>query len=62
MKKNLDDSGRLWRLVMAFVVLFFSWWLSSWILLAISLFIFYEAIAGWCIVYQILGKNSCPLE
>jgi hypothetical protein len=62
MKKNIGTPDRLLRLAIAIVLLFFAWYSSSWLLLAASLFTFYEAFAGWCVLYQLLGKNSCPLE
>lgn len=62
MKRNLDNKGRLARLTIALLVLGFAWWQSSWIALLVALFIFYEAAAGWCILYQILGKNSCNIK
>lgn len=62
MKKNIGTLDRLLRLAMAILILLYSWWQSSWIALGISIFVFYEALAGWCILYQILGKNSCPID
>ncbi len=62
MKKNIGTTDRLIRLALAIVLLFLAWWYSSWIILAVSLFCFYEVIAGWCVLFQFLGKNSCPLD
>lgn len=62
MKKNIGTADRVLRFILALLVLIYSWWAASWIALAIALFVFYEAIAGWCVVYQILGKNSCPID
>lgn len=62
MKKNIGTSDRLLRLTLAVLILLFSWWQASWIALLVSLFVFYEALAGWCALYQILGKNSCPID
>jgi hypothetical protein len=61
MKKNIGTRDRLFRLGIAFALLFGAWWWGSWILLAFSLFTFYEALVGWCVLYQLLGKNSCDL-
>lgn len=60
--KNLDRTGRIIRFILAIMVLIYSWWASSWLALAAAIFIFYEALAGWCVIYQILGKNSCPID
>ncbi len=62
MKKNIGTTDRILRLIIAILLLISAWWESSYILLAISLFVFYEAVASWCILYQILGKNSCPRD
>jgi predicted anti-sigma-YlaC factor YlaD len=59
MKKNIGTADRLLRLAIAVILLLFAWWQSSWIALVFSLFTFYEALAGWCVLYQLLGKNSC---
>jgi hypothetical protein len=62
MKSNIGTPDRLIRLVIAILFLAAAWWESSWILFVISLFVFYEALVGWCALYQILGKNSCPID
>lgn len=62
MKKNIGTADRLLRLAIAILLLLSAWWYASWILLLLSLFTFYEALMGWCILYQILGKNSCQID
>jgi hypothetical protein len=62
MKKNIGTSGRLLRLAIAILLLIYAYWQWSWIALAASLFVFYEALASWCIVYQLLGINACPID
>lgn len=62
MKKNIGTPDRLLRLSIGIALLVFAWWQNSWIALAAAIFTFYEALAGWCILYQILGKNSCPIN
>lgn len=61
-KKNLDTSGRIMRLSIAIILLIFAAWYASWMILAISLFVFFEAWMSWCVLYQVLGWNSCPIE
>lgn len=39
-----------------------AYWKMSWILLIIGLFVLFESFMSWCVVYQILGKNSCPIK
>ncbi len=60
MKKNIGTPGRLLRLAMALALLTLAYFRSSWILAAAGVFVLYESLAGWCVVYHFLGKNSCP--
>ncbi len=62
LKSNIGTPGRLLRLALAIGLLIYAWWASSWIALGFALFTFYEVFAGWCIIYQLLGKNSCPID
>lgn len=61
-KKNLGVSGRLLRLSIAILLLIFAIWQKSWIVLGVSLFVFFEALMSWCVLYQLLGKSSCPID
>jgi hypothetical protein len=62
MKKNIGTADRLLRLFIAIVLLFLAYWKGSWVLLIAGLFVLFEAAFSWCVLYQILGKNSCPLK
>lgn len=62
MKKNIGIRDRLIRLLIAVILFSLAYWWGSWIIFIGGCFTVYEALAGWCIVYQLLGKNSCPLE
>lgn len=62
MKKNIGTTDRLLRAFFGVLLLLFAWWQSSWIAFACALFTFYEALAGWCVMYQLLGKSSCPID
>lgn len=62
MRKNLDLKGRLLRLAIGLALLAYAWWASSWIALAAALFAFYEAAKSWCVLYQLLGINHCPID
>jgi hypothetical protein len=53
---------RLLRLGIAVLLFFLAYWKSSWIILIFALFTLFEALKGWCILYQLLGKNSCPIN
>lgn len=62
MKKNLGTFDRIVRLIFGLLLLLYAWWQVSWIALIFALFTFYEAFASWCIIYQLLGINRCPLN
>lgn len=66
MKKNMNNKDRLVRLVFAVILLvsiFLTNYLWAKLILAIlALFVFYEALVGWCALYALLGKNTCPID
>lgn len=62
MKKNIGKWDRFLRFALGLFLLGLAYWFSSWIALGLALFTFYEALIGWCLLYQILGKNSCSLK
>jgi hypothetical protein len=61
-KKNIGTSDRILRFAIAVALFAYAWWQSSWIALGLGLFTLYESLAGWCILYQMIGKNSCPVQ
>lgn len=61
MQKNIGTPDRIFRLILSILFFGAAFWLSSWILAAIALFVLYEAVAGWCLFYQIIGKNTCNI-
>jgi len=60
--KNLDTAGRVIRCIIALLLLVYAVWQGSWIALIASIFTFFEVYCSWCVVYQFLGINSCPLN
>lgn len=62
MQKNIGPADRVIRALIGLFFLMGAWVYSSWILLAVALFCFYEAIASWCLMYQLMGKSSCPID
>ncbi|OGN63655.1 MAG: hypothetical protein A3E80_02675 [Chlamydiae bacterium RIFCSPHIGHO2_12_FULL_49_9] len=60
--KNIGSTGRLIRLGVCLLLLGYAYWKGSWIALGAALFVFFEVYFSWCIVYQILGINSCPVD
>lgn len=61
-KKNLGKWDRVLRFSLAIGLLAWAYFAHSWILLAVSIFVFFEAFMSWCVMYQILGKSSCPVK
>jgi len=62
MKKNIGTRDRLIRLFLSGVFFVFALWFSSLLALALGIFTLFEALAGWCILYQLLGKSSCTRQ
>lgn len=62
MKKNLGTRGRLIRFVMSLLLFVLAWRNQSLLLFGAALFTLYEALASWCVIYQLLGINHCPLD
>ncbi len=66
MKKNIGTPDRMVRLCIALVccgaAFFVPLTAAKIILIAVGLFSLYEAVIGWCALYALLGKNTCPIE
>lgn len=60
--KNIGRVDRLIRALLSLVLFIMAYWLSSVIALLLGLFTLYEALFSWCLMYQLLGKNSCDLK
>lgn len=60
--KNIGLAGRLLRFTIALALLVFAYIEMSWVALAASLFVFFEALMSWCVVYHFLGINRCPVK
>lgn len=58
---NLSLQDRLVRFSSGVALLVFGIYFASALLLVFAGFSFFEATARWCVVYALLGKNSCPL-
>lgn len=68
MKQNLGFPDRLIRLGLGILLvaasLAVAWRSNPWlgvIPLVLGAFAIYEAAIGWCAVYALLGKNTCPV-
>lgn len=66
MKKNIGTVDRVVRLILGLLCLIAAWYVGALIfkvlLVILGLFSIYEALAGWCLFYMIIGRNTCPLE
>ena len=67
MKKNIGKIDRAGRLVLGILLLLFAFFSSlaslfKIIIILAALFIFYEALVGWCAFYALIGKNTCPIK
>lgn len=62
MKKNIGLKDRLLRFSLALVLFGLAIWFQSWVLAIFGLFTLYEALASWCVLYQLIGKNTCPIN
>lgn len=60
--KNIGFTGRLFRGAIALALLIYAYTAQSWLALAASIFVFFEAFMSWCVVYHFLGINRCPVK
>lgn len=60
MRKNIGTADRILRLVIAIILFVLAYIKGSWLLGFFGLFTLFEALFSWCILYQLLGKSSCP--
>jgi len=62
LQKNINLTGRIVRAFIGILLLVYGIWQMSWLAIAGAFFTFFEAYMSWCIVYQFLGINRCPLK
>jgi hypothetical protein len=69
MEKNIGYNDRLARLILglcAIVAAFFIAvkvnMIAGIIVALLGVFTIYEALVGWCIIYKIMGINTCPIK
>jgi hypothetical protein len=60
-RRNLGRPDRLYRLVIAVISLAAGLILWSPILQLVAGYVLFEAVAGWCVVYAAMGRNTCPI-
>lgn len=67
MKKNIGTLDRILRLAFGVILIAVAFavvnvlWLKI-VLLVLAAFSFYQAVTSWCLLYQLMGKNTCPIE
>lgn len=66
MTKNIGKIDRIVRLILG-ILLFLSIsvvdnQIAQWFLFVLSLACLFQAIVGWCGLYALLGKNTCPVK
>ena len=66
MKKNIGTGDRVTRLLIGLMCFVGAWFVAvMWfqvVLVALGVFSVYEALVGWCAVYRLIGRNTCPIE
>ncbi len=67
MKKNIGTFDRvmlaLTGIVLVALIVFVVMPLWTKIILGIvAAFCFFQALMSWCLFYQLIGKNTCPVE
>ena len=62
LKKNLGRTDQIVRGVISALLLVYAYWNMSWIALIFGVFVMVESLTSWCVLYQILGKSSCPVH
>lgn len=62
MKKNIGAKDRLIRLAIALLLFAYAYWQKSYIALGAGIFTLLESAFSWCVFYQLIGKNTCPIN
>lgn len=60
--RNLDSKGRWLRFFFSFALFLYAYFAESLVALGFAFFTLFEALRGWCVVFQMLGKTSCPIK
>lgn len=66
MKKNINKNDRILRLFIALVLFLVAYIADSdgvkFIFVLLGLFTVYEVLSGWCALYALIGRNTCPVD
>ena len=61
MNKNIGRKDRVARMLIGVVLIILSITFGSPTMAIVGAFTLYEAAAGWCAFYQLIGINTCPV-
>ena len=62
MKPNIGTKDRIARLIIGVVLILLALIYKSTFMALGGLFSIYEAFSSWCVFYQLLGRNTCPIK
>ena len=62
MKPNIGTKDRIARLLIGVVLISLALINKSTFMALAGLFSIYEALSSWCVFYQLLGRNTCPIK
>jgi hypothetical protein len=69
MEKNIGRNDRLARLILGLCAIVVAIFLAikvnmiaGVVVALLGLFTIYEVLSGWCIIYKIMGINTCPIK
>ena len=66
-QKNIGTADRVIRIIIGVAILMYiimgnHTLLTTVVLGVLAAFCFYQALTSWCLWYQIIGKNTCPIS
>ncbi|NTV30384.1 DUF2892 domain-containing protein [candidate division WWE3 bacterium] len=62
MRKNIGTTDRIIRILIGVICLIAALILRNLFIAALGVFALYEGLASWCALYQLIGKNTCPID
>ncbi|HTK33450.1 MAG TPA: DUF2892 domain-containing protein [Candidatus Paceibacterota bacterium] len=64
--KNIGTTDRIIRIILGLVLCGSAFFVSSIVvqivLVVLGIFSIYEALVGWCALYALIGRTTCPIE
>lgn len=62
MKKNIGNLDRYLRLGLGVFAIILAIYFKNIFIAIIGIFAIFEALYGWCVLYKLLGRNTCPVK